>query len=67
MEKPLSPPPPHYDPFRPRDSYIARVVNTASLEKPDPFAGCTNGSERLQRLLDNAESELVGNFLLSRL
>ncbi len=67
MEKPLSPPPPHYDPFRPRDPFIARVINIQPLEKPDIYQGCINGSERLQRLLDNAGSELQGNFLFNRL
>ena len=67
MEKPLEPPPPIYLPFKPQDPYLARVTNIELLEKPDPFADCTNGSERLQRLLDLAESGPRANVLLTRL
>jgi hypothetical protein len=67
MGKPLEPPPPIYLPFKPQDPYIARVTNIEPLEKPDPFAGCANGSDRLQRLLDNADSDVRANALLTRL
>lgn len=67
MDTPLSPPAPHFDPFRPRDEWIARVTNIQPLEKEDLYAGCQNASERLQVFLDNAGSELHGNFLLSHL
>jgi hypothetical protein len=60
MEKPLEPPPPLYDPFHARDTYIARVDNITPLEKPDPFAGCKNGSDRLQRMVELAEGTLGG-------
>jgi hypothetical protein len=65
--KSLEPPSPIYQPHTPRDPWIARVTNIEPLEKPDPFTGCKNGSEKLQRLLDNAGSEPLANAMLTRL
>lgn len=68
MDKPLSPPPPVYDAFKPRDSFIARVTNTPDLfEKPDPYDDCKNGSDRLVRMLEIAEGTPGGaNHLFTR-
>ncbi len=69
MEKPLSPPPAFYSPFTVRDPYLARVTNIEPLEKPDPYAGCQNGSDRLERMLELAEQNGLlgsGNHLLTR-
>jgi hypothetical protein len=60
MGKSLSPPPPIYDAFKPRDQWIARVDNIAPLEKSDPFQGCENGSDRLQRMIEIADGSLFG-------
>ena len=60
MDKSLSPPPPVYDAFKPRDQWIGRVDNIAPLEKPDPFIGCRNGSDRLARMLEMADGSPFG-------
>ena len=67
MEKPLEPPPPVFQNFRPQDKTIARVTHPSSqiAEKPDVFEGCRNGSDMLLRLLDS-KSEAQGNILLTR-
>ena len=67
MSKELEPPPRVFSPYKPRDQWIARVDNIAPPEKPDLYAGCRTPSDRLERLLDNAGSEIQGNFLLNRL
>lgn len=56
MDKPrLNPPPPIYDPSRAQDKFIARVTEINPLEKPDLFAGCKNGSDRLLRMVEIAD------------
>jgi hypothetical protein len=67
MDKPLEPPPRVFAPFKPRDQWIARVIDTRPLDVGEnPFDGL-NGSEKLQLLLDSAGSEVQRNALLSRL
>ena len=55
MEKPLEPPPPLYNQFRPQDSFIARVTDTRSLVEDDPYSNCGNGSDRLLKMLELAD------------
>jgi hypothetical protein len=63
----LNPPAPVYDAFHARDKWIARVDNIQPLEKPDPYAGCRNGSDRLARMLELADGTLEGaNHLFTR-
>jgi len=64
MEKPLEPPPPVFQNFRPQDKTIARVTHPSSqiVEKPDIFAGTKNGSDRLERILDTLNSSQAATF-----
>ena len=68
MEKPLAPPPPVYDQFKPRDSFIARVTDLRPIVADDPFQGCKNGSERLLKMLELADAQgpMHGNAVLAR-
>ena len=60
MDNSLSPPTPVYDAFHDRDKWIARVTDVGPLEKPDPFLGCRNGSDRLARMLEMADGSPFG-------